>query len=81
MPMLNKDITREMVYLCTGEDLELIDTMEIYYNSFKGVKYYTVGENRIIGNGRQLFCSCNETYCWHILKVALDESKAKRKET
>lgn len=75
--MLKNKITREMVYLCIGEDLDLLDNAQLYYKFFKGVKYFKVDENYLICNEGQIFCSCNERYCWHVFKVVLDEEKAK----
>ncbi|ELA42563.1 uncharacterized protein VICG_00315 [Vittaforma corneae ATCC 50505] len=70
------NITREMVYLCIGEDLELLDSSELYCTFFKGIKYFIAGTEKVIRGDSQIFCSCNERYCWHIFKVVLDEDRA-----
>lgn len=78
LQMMN-EITREMAYLCIGEDLEKIDLSELTFKVFKGIKYYLVDDYKVIEHESQLFCSCNESYCWHIFKIVLDKDKAKLK--
>jgi hypothetical protein len=69
-------ITREMVYLCIGDDIDLLDNAILYYKIFRGVKYFIIGNERVIFGESQVFCSCNERYCWHIFKAVLDKNKA-----
>ena len=65
-------ITREMVYLCIGEDLEILDKSEIKVEYFHGIKYFIVDSHwNIIKGENSLLCSCNENYCWHIFRVVL----------
>ena len=52
--------------------MDKIDTEEIVYRVFKGVKLYEVGNERVIRGEKGIFCSCNESYCWHIFKVVFD---------
>jgi hypothetical protein len=74
--MNREGITNEMVYLCIGDDLEKIASTQIYARYFQGIKYYTVGQFSLIEGEAQIFCSCNENYCWHIFKLVLDGKKA-----
>lgn len=69
-------ITREMVFLCIGDDLQIIDSTELKYKIFEGIKYYVVSGFKVIERENQMFCSCNYSYCWHIFKVVLDKEKA-----
>lgn len=69
-------ITREMVYLCIGDDIEHVERSKIHVEYFKGIKYFTVCGFHIIRGESQIFCSCNESYCWHIFKLILDEDNA-----
>lgn len=72
-------ITREMIYLCIGEEINKINTEQIFYTNFKGIKYYLIGDEKIISGENGIFCSCNQRYCWHIFKFVLDEEKAIKK--
>lgn len=74
---MNHEITKEMVYLCIGDDIQYLDYENIYYDVFKGVKYYIVENEKVLKEEEQLFCSCNENYCWHIFKVILNNKIAK----
>lgn len=74
--MQNRKVTREMAYLCIGDDLELVDKTPIYMETFKGVKYYIVDDVKLICKDSYIFSSCNEKYCWHVFKVALDKENA-----
>lgn len=68
-----KEITKEMVYLCIGDDLKKIENTKIQIVYFQGIKYFEINEYRIIEGNEILFCSCNEKYCWHIFKVVLEK--------
>lgn len=69
-------ISLEMAYLYVGDDVDRIKTARLYVKYFKGIKYYEVDEHMLIKSERQIHCSCNEKYCWHILKLVIDEGKA-----
>ncbi len=69
--MIIDEITDEMIYLCIGEDFRHIKNSKVIIKYFKGVKYYTVDNFNLIANKLQIFCSCNESYCWHIFKIIL----------
>ena len=65
-----------MAYLCIGDDMDRLESTNIYVYSFKGVKYFEVDLQKVIKGESVIFCSCNENYCWHIFKVLFDEKKA-----
>ena len=71
-----KEVTREMAYLCIGDEIDQLDSVQIFYKFFKGIKYFLVSEEKVIRVENGIFCSCNESYCWHIFKVVFDEKKA-----
>lgn len=73
---MNNTITREMAYLCIGDDIELLDDASMHQETFQGVRYFVVGDNYVIRGESQTFCSCNEKYCWHIFKTVLDENNS-----
>lgn len=75
---VNKEsLSREMVFLCIGaEDMRRLDTEIAISMAFRGLKYFTVGNERVIRGlkgfcGERVFCSCGERYCWHIFKLVL----------
>lgn len=74
-----KNINREMAYLCIGNEIGKLDTEPIFYNVFKGVKYFFIGNEKVIKGEKSIFCSCNQNYCWHIFKLVFDEKKAVQK--
>lgn len=64
-------VTREMVYLCIGEDMRYLQTETVTTEYFRGIKYYRVGEWSLIRGKSQIHCSCGASHCWHIFALAL----------
>ena len=63
-------ISREMIFLCIGNDIEKLDKSTIKKENFRGIEFYIVDDKwRIIWGSEKLHCSCNERYCWHIFKA------------
>lgn len=71
-PMETEGITKEMVYLCIGDELNNLNTTEISVEYFEGIKYYLIGGFSLIRGESLIHCSCNQNYCWHIFKLILD---------
>ena len=79
---MNSDgITKEMAYLCIGDEMDNLGKEQIFYKNFKGIKYFSVGGENVIRGENGIFCSCNQSYCWHIFKLVFDEKKAIRNDT
>ncbi|KAI4292504.1 hypothetical protein PAPHI01_1778 [Pancytospora philotis] len=70
-------VTREMVYLCIGDELGLVDQSELRVHYFHGIRYYTVADAKLIRGDSRIHCSCGADYCWHIFKVLMDADKAR----
>ena len=77
--MNSSEITKEMAYLCIGEEINKLNTEQIFYEHFKGIKYFIIGNEKLICGEDGIFCSCNERYCWHVFKLVFDEKKAIKK--
>lgn len=73
---MNSKISRELVYLYIGNDLNLLDKSTLRYTVCQGIKYFLVDSHKVIHDKSEYFCSCNEKYCWHIFKVILDYKTA-----
>lgn len=78
--MNEEEITKEMAYLCIGEDLNKLNEHQIYLIDFHGIKYYEVDNCKLIRNEKRIYCSCNESYCWHVFKVIFDSKKAQSRQ-
>lgn len=70
MTMNNENISRELIYLCVGEEINRMDNSTVKFENFYGIRYYTVDESyQVIFGTDRIYCSCNERYCWHIFKI------------
>jgi hypothetical protein len=78
--MSPNEITREMAYLCIGEEINKVNTEQILYSNFRGIKYFIIGKEKVIKGESGIFCSCNQNYCWHIFKLVFDEAQALKKQ-
>lgn len=64
-------MSRETAYLCVGDELANVDASVLETHHFEGIRYYSVGGERLIAGHGRVFCSCNGRYCWHVIKVVL----------
>ena len=77
---MHKEITKEMAYLCIGEDIFKLSKHSLYIIDFHGIKYYEVDKQKLIKDDKRIYCSCNENYCWHVFKLIFDEKDAEPKK-
>ena len=70
-------ISIEMAYLFIGEDIKNFKKHKLEEKYFQGIKYYETDNNKIIKNEKIYFCSCNESYCWHIFRVIFEDQGTK----
>ncbi|KAI5169193.1 hypothetical protein PAEPH01_0515 [Pancytospora epiphaga] len=70
-----KELSREMLYLYIGNDINRMENSTLTVKYFKGIQYFEVDGIQLITDETRIYCACNESYCWHVFKVLVTEGK------
>lgn len=74
--MGSKGLTKELMYLLVGDDMDRICKSTVEMIERHSVVYFRV-EDAFVIRGAKYYCSCSDEVCWHILRVILEVDHAK----